>query len=348
MPRALITGITGQDGSYLAERLLARAYEVHGIIRRASTFNTDRLEHLYRDPHDPDARLRLHYGDLTDSSGLRVLLERVQPDEVYNLGAQSHVRVSFDQPEYTADVVALGTLRLLEALRDYQGRTGHRVRFYQAGSSEMFGNAPPPQTEETVFRPRSPYGVAKAYAHWQVVNYREAYGLFAANGILFNHESPRRHETFVTRKITRAATRISLGMQERLYLGNLDARRDWGHAEDYVEAMWMMLQHHEPDDFVIAMGESRSVRGFLGAVFGRLDLEWEKYVVIDPRYLRPTEVDRLEGDASKAGRVLGWRPRRSFDDLVREMVEHDLELARAEQTLQRAGHRSGSRGALGG
>lgn len=348
MSRALITGITGQDGSYLAEFLLARGYDVHGVIRRASTFNTDRIDHLYRDPHGAEARMRLHYGDLTDSSGLRVLLERVEPDEVYNLGAQSHVRVSFDQPEYTADVVALGTLRLLEAVRDYQGRTRRPVRFYQAGSSEMFGNAPPPQDERTPFAPRSPYGVAKLYAHWQTVNYRQAYGLFAANGILFNHESPRRGETFVTRKITRAATRIALGLQERLYLGNLDARRDWGHAADYVEAMWRIVQHDQPDDFVVATGESRAVREFLVAVFGRLNLEWERYVVVDPRYLRPTEIDRLEGDASKARQVLGWRPRRTFDDLVREMVEHDMERARAEKTLRDAGHHPGPRGAGGG
>jgi GDPmannose 4,6-dehydratase len=342
-----MTGVTGQDGSYLAEFLLAKGYEVHGVIRRASTFNTDRIEHLYRDPHDPEARLRLHYGDLTDSSGLRVLLERIQPDEIYNLGAQSHVRVSFDQPEYTADVVALGTLRLLEAVRDYESRTGRRVRFYQAGSSEMFGNAPPPQHERTPFYPRSPYGVAKVYAHWQTVNYREAYGLFAANGILFNHESPRRGETFVTRKITRGAARIALGLQDRLFLGNLDARRDWGHAADYVEAMWLILQHQEPGDFVIATGESRSVREFLTAVFTRLDLEWEDHVSVDPRYFRPAEVDRLEGDASKASRILGWLPRRSFDDLVREMVDHDLELARAERTLRDAGHRPGPRGSGG-
>lgn len=344
MPKALITGVTGQDGSYLAELLVARGYEVHGVIRRASTFNTDRIDHLYRDPHDPEARLHLHYGDLTDSSGLRVLLERVQPHEVYNLGAQSHVRVSFDQPEYTADVDALGTLRLLEAVRDFQARTGRDLRFYQAGSSEMFGAASPPQNERTPFYPRSPYGVAKAFAHWQTVNYREAYRLFAANGILFNHESERRGETFVTRKITRAATRIALGLQSRLYLGNLDARRDWGHAGDYVEAMWLILQHHEPDDFVIATGQSRSVRQFLDAVFGLLNLEWEQYVAVDPRYFRPTEVDRLEGDASKARRVLGWQPRVSFDDLVRRMVDHDMELARAERTLREAGHRTGPRG----
>ena len=341
MPKALITGITGQDGSYLAEFLLARGYEVHGIVRRASTFNTGRIEHLYRDPHDPEARLRLHYGDLTDSSGLRVLLERIQPDEVYNLGAQSHVRISFDQPEYTADVVALGTLRLLEAIRDYQARTGRAVRFYQAGSSEMFGNAPPPQNERTPFHPRSPYGVAKAFAHWQTVNYREAYGLFAANGILFNHESERRGETFVTRKITRAATRISLGLQERFYLGNLDARRDWGYTGDYVEAMWLIVQRDAPDDFIIATGESHTVREFLAAVFGLLNLDWERHVAVDPRYFRPAEIDRLEGDASKARKILGWRPRVSFPELVRRMVDHDLELARAERTLQDAGHRTG-------
>jgi len=341
MPKALITGITGQDGSYLAEFLLARGYEVHGIVRRASTFNTGRIEHLYRDPHDPEARLRLHYGDLTDSSGLRVLLERIQPDEVYNLGAQSHVRISFDQPEYTADVVALGTLRLLEAIRDYQARTGRAVRFYQAGSSEMFGNAPPPQNERTPFHPRSPYGVAKVFAHWQTVNYREAYGLFAANGILFNHESERRGETFVTRKITRAATRISLGLQERFYLGNLDARRDWGYTGDYVEAMWLIVQRDAPDDFIIATGESHTVREFLAAVFGLLNLDWERHVAVDPRYFRPAEIDRLEGDASKARKILGWRPRVSFPELVRRMVDHDLELARAERTLQDAGHRTG-------
>jgi GDPmannose 4,6-dehydratase len=343
MSKALITGITGQDGSYLAEFLLERGYEVHGMIRRASTFNTERIDSLYRDPHEPGVRLFLHYGDLTDSSGLRVLLERVQPDEVYNLGAQSHVRVSFDQPEYTGDVVALGALRLLEAVRDYQKRTGHDVRYYQAGSSEMFGNSPSPQSERTPFQPRSPYGAAKVFAHWQTVNYREAYGLFAANGILHNHESPRRGETFVTRKITRAATRIALGLQDRIYLGNLDARRDWGYAHDYVEAMWMILQHHEPDDFVIATGESRSVRDFLNAAFGLLNLNWREHVVVDPRYFRPTEVNDLLGDATKARTVLRWRPKTSFDEMVRIMIENDMELARAERTLCEAGHRVGRR-----
>jgi GDPmannose 4,6-dehydratase len=344
MSRALITGVTGQDGAYLAEFLLERGYEVHGVIRRASTFNTDRIDHLYRDPHEPGVQFHLHYGDLTDSSGLRVLLEKVMPDEIYNLGAQSHVRVSFDQPEYTADVVALGTLRLLEALRDYQTRTGRPVRFYQAGSSEMFGNAPPPQHEHTPFAPRSPYGAAKVFAHLMTVNYREAYGLFAANGILFNHESSKRGETFVSRKITRAATRIALGLQDRLYLGNLEARRDWGYAPDYVEAMWLIVQHREPDDFVIATGESRSVREFVEAVFGRLGLDWRRHVEIDPRYLRPTEVDHLMGDATKAREALGWRPKTSFDEMVRIMIEHDMELARAERTLRDAGHHLSPRG----
>lgn len=344
MPKALITGITGQDGSYLAELLLNKGYQVHGVIRRASTFNTDRIDHLYRDPHEPDVRLFLHYGDLTDGTGLRVLLERVEPDEVYNLGAQSHVRISFEQPEYTAEVVAIGTLRLLEAVRDYQQRTHRRVRYYQAGSSEMFGNVPAPQDERTPFRPRSPYGIAKVFAHYQTINYREAYGLFAANGILFNHESARRGETFVSRKITRAATRIALGLQDRLYLGNLQARRDWGFAPDYVEAMWMMLQHHEPDDFVIATGESRTVQEFLQAAFGLVNLDWQKHLAIDPRYFRPTEVDHLEGDASKAYQALGWRPKTSFDGMVRIMIEHDLELAKAERTLRDAGHHVGPRG----
>jgi len=346
MKKALITGITGQDGSYLTEFLLERGYEVHGIIRRTSTFNTDRIDHLYRDPHDPEARLFLHYGDLSDGTGLRHILERVQPDEIYNLGAQSHVRVSFEQPEYTADIVATGTLRLLEAVRDFVRHSGKPVRFYQAGSSEMFGAAPPPQNEKTPFYPRSPYAAAKVAAYWYAVNYREAYGLFICNGILFNHESPRRGETFVTRKITRAAGRIKMGLQDKLYLGNLEARRDWGFAGDYVEAMWLMLQQDEPDDYVIATGESHSVREFLELAFGMLDLDWRKYVEIDPRYFRPTEVDHLLGDASKAREKLGWRPRVSFKELVRMMVEHDLELARQERTLKDAGHTIALRGLI--
>ncbi|GBD02326.1 GDP-mannose 4,6-dehydratase [bacterium HR18] len=346
MKKALITGITGQDGSYLTEFLLERGYEVHGIIRRTSTFNTDRIDHLYRDPHDLEARLFLHYGDLSDGTGLRHILERVQPDEIYNLGAQSHVKVSFEQPEYTADIVATGTLRLLEAMRDFVRHSGKTVRFYQAGSSEMFGAAPPPQNEKTPFYPRSPYAAAKVAAYWYAVNYREAYGLFICNGILFNHESPRRGETFVTRKITRAAGRIKMGLQDKLYLGNLEARRDWGFAGDYVEAMWLMLQQDEPDDYVIATGESHSVREFLELAFGMLDLDWRKYVEIDPRYFRPTEVDHLLGDASKAREKLGWRPRVCFEELVRMMVEHDLELARQERTLKDAGHTIALRGLI--
>jgi len=344
MKKALITGITGQDGAYLAELLLAKGYEVHGIIRRASTFNTDRIDHLYQDPHEPDARLFLHYGDLTDGTGLRRILEKVQPDEIYNLGAQSHVKVSFEQPEYTADVVATGTLRLLEALRDYMQISGRSVRFYQAGSSEMFGAAPPPQNETTPFHPRSPYAVAKVAAYWYAVNYREAYGMFIANGILFNHESPLRGETFVTRKITRAAGRIKLGLQEKLYLGNLGAKRDWGFAGDYVEAMWRMLQQDEPDDYVVATGKSYSVREFLEAAFGLLDLDWQEYVEIDPRYFRPAEVDYLLGDPRKANERLGWEPRVTFEELVRMMVEHDLELAKQERTLKEAGHKVALRG----
>lgn len=338
MKRALITGITGQDGSYLTELLLARGYEVHGIIRRASTFNTDRIDHLYRDPHDPQARVFLHYGDLTDGTGLRRILERVQPDEVYHLGAQSHVKVSFEQPEYTADVVATGTLRLLEALRDYAKLNGRVVRVYNAGSSEMFGASPPPQREGTPFYPRSPYGAAKVAAYWYAVNYREAYGMFICNGILFNHESPRRGETFVTRKITRAVGRIKLGLQEKVYLGNLEARRDWGYAGDYVEAMWRMLQQEEPDDYVVATGESHSVREFCEEAFGLVGLDWREHVVVDPRYFRPTEVEELRGDASKAREKLGWAPRVGFRELVRMMVEHDLELAQQERTLREAGH----------
>jgi GDPmannose 4,6-dehydratase len=337
--RALITGITGQDGSYLTEFLLNKGYEVHGVIRRSSTFNTDRIDHLYVDPHVVGARLFLHYGDLSDGPGLRRVLEEVEPDEVYNLGAQSHVGVSFMQPEYTADTDALGTLRLLEAIRDYQRRTNRDLRFYQAGTSEMFGGSAPPQSEATPFYPKSPYAAAKVMAHHLVVNYRESYGLHASNGILFNHESERRGETFVTRKITRAATRIKLGLQEKLYLGNLDAKRDWGHAEDYVEAMWLMLQQDEPGDYVVATGESHSVREFVEAVFERLSLDWQQVAGVDLF---------LQGDASKARRVLGWRPRVTFDDLVDRMIRHDMELAKQERVLRDAGHAVPARGAAGG
>jgi GDPmannose 4,6-dehydratase len=335
--RAFMTGITGQDGSYLAEFLLNKGYEVHGLVRRSSTFTTGRIEHLYLDAHEPNARLFLHYGDLSDGNGLSRLLGKIAPHEVYNLGAQSHVAVSFQTPLYSADIDALGTLRLLEAIRELP----HPVRFYQASSSEMYGQvAEIPQSEITPFHPRSPYAVAKVYSYWQTVNYREAYGLHASNGILFNHESPRRGETFVTRKITRAATRIKLGLQERLYLGNLDAERDWGFAGDYVEAMWLMLQQNEPDDFVIATGERHSVREFCEAAFGALDLDWSDYVGFDERYLRPAEVDLLEGDSSKARRVLGWEPKTSFQDLVRMMIASDLELARQERALVDAGLKS--------
>ena len=345
MKKALITGITGQDGSYLTEFLLAKGYEVHGMRRRASAFNTDRIDHLYRDFHEPGTRLFLHYGDLSDGTGIRRILERIQPDEVYNLAAQSHVMVSFEQPEYTADVVATGTLRLLEAIRDYVATSGKHVRVYQAGSSEMFGAAPPPQSEQTPFHPRSPYGVAKAAAHWYAVNYREAYGMFVCNGILFNHESPRRGENFVTRKITRAGGRIKLGLLQKLFLGNLEARRDWGYAGDYVEAMWLLLQQPAPDDYVIATGESRPVREFLEEAFGCLDLDWRRHVEIDPRYYRPVEPDHLLGDARKARRQLGWQPKVTFTELVKMMVDHDLELARQESTLHDAGHVVVRRGA---
>ncbi|HOQ47836.1 MAG: GDP-mannose 4,6-dehydratase [Thermogemmata sp.] len=338
MKTALVTGITGQDGSYLTRLLLEKGYTVHGVIRRASSFNTDRIDDLYQDPHEAGTRLFLHYGDLTDGTGLRRILQRVRPNEVYNLAAQSHVRVSFDQPEYTADTVATGTLRLLEALRDYCEHSGAAVRFYQAGSSEMFGAAPPPQSEATPFYPRSPYGASKVAAHWYAVNYREAYGLYICNGILFNHESPQRGETFVTRKITRAVGRIVHGLQDVLYLGNLEARRDWGYAGDYVEAMWLMLQQEKPDDYVIATGESHSVREFVEEAFGVVGLDWERHVRLDPRYLRPTEVEDLRGDSSKARNKLGWRPRVEFRQLVRMMVAHDLELARRERMLRDAGH----------
>ena len=343
--RALITGITGQDGSYLAELLLSKGYEVHGLTRRASTFNTERIDHIYQDPHEPDARLFLYYGDLCDGTGLRRVIERVCPDEIYNLGAQSHVKVSFEEPEYTADADALGTLRLLESVRDYANRTSVPVRFYQAGSSEMFGAAPAPQNETTPFYPRSPYGVSKAAGHWYAINYREAYGLFICNGILFNHESPRRGETFVTRKVTRAVGRIKHGLQDKVYLGNLNAVRDWGFAGDYVEAMWLMLQHEQPDDFVIATGEAHSVRELVEEAFGYAGLDWQKHVEIDPRYNRPTEVDNLRGDARKAEAALKWKPKVKFHELVRMMVDADTELAAQERTLRDAGHVLPLRGA---
>ncbi len=337
--KALITGITGQDGSYLAELLLSKGYEVHGIVRRASTFTTGRIDHLYQDPHDAGARLFLHYGDLTDGAGLRRILSDIQPDEIYSLGAQSHVRVSFDQPVYTADAVALGTLRLLEAVRG----SGITPRFFQASSSEMFGNSSEcPQKESTPFSPRSPYACAKVFGHYQTINYREAYDLFACCGILFNHESPRRGETFVTRKITRAATRIKEGLQAKLFLGNLDAKRDWGYAGDYVEAMWLMLQQPRPEEFVIATGRMHSVRQFAEAAFGLLGLDWERYVEIDPRYFRPTEIDLLQGDAARARERLGWTPKVGFEELVKMMVEQDWRLAREERVV--AEHRRSHRG----
>jgi GDPmannose 4,6-dehydratase len=320
--RALITGITGQDGSYLAELLLDKGYEVHGVIRRASTFNTGRIDHLYRDPHVNDVKLFLHYGDVVDSTSLHRLLGRIEPEEIYHLAAQSHVRVSFDVPDYTGDVTALGTIRLLEALR----QTGLRTKFYQAGSSEMFGQAREiPQRETTPFYPRSPYAVAKVYAHWATVNYRESYGLFACNGILFNHESPRRGETFVTRKISRAVAQIRMGLQEKLYLGNLDARRDWGYAKEYVDAMWRMLQQDQPGDYVVATGEAHSVREFLAEAFSYVGLDWQEYVVIDSKYYRPAEVDVLVGDAERAKRILGWEPQTTFRGLVRLMVDADMD-----------------------
>jgi len=329
---ALITGITGQDGSYLAELLLGKGYKVHGVVRRTSSFATGRIDHL-RKSYDGgrDPQLQLHYGDLGDATGLRRILGQAMPDEVYNLAAQSHVRISFDQPEYTADVVGLGALRLLEAIRDHNKRVGRSVRFYQAGSSEMFGQAAEiPQTERTPFHPRSPYACAKVYAYWQTRNYREAYNLFAVNGILFNHESPRRGENFVTRKITRSATRIKLGLQHNLQLGNLEAKRDWGFAGDYVEAMWLMMQQEQPDDFVIATGESHSVQEFLELAFDRVQLDWHKYVELDPRFLRPSEVDVLVGDSSKARRLLNWQPKVNFQQLVAMMVDADMELAKRE------------------
>jgi len=322
MPTAFITGVSGQDGSYLAELLLAKGYEVHGLLRRASSFNTQRLEPIYKDPHESGVRFFMHYGDLSDSGSLVNLIRDLQPDEIYNLGAQSHVKVSFDVPEYTADATGMGTIRILEALR----ASGTASRFYQASSSEMFGSSPPPQNESTPFHPRSPYGVAKMFAYWTTVNYREAYGMFASNGILMNHESPRRGETFVSRKITRAVARIKAGIQDRLYLGNLDARRDWGYAPEYVGAMWMMLQQEQPDDFVIATGQSHSVKEFAELAFDHAGLDWERHTLVDPRYYRPSEVDYLLGDASKAKEVLGWEPETSFEDLVRLMVDADVKL----------------------
>lgn len=333
---ALVTGITGQDGSYLAELLLSKNYVVHGIVRRSSSFNTGRIDDFRPEEHDPDARFFLHYGDLADASALRRVVEAVRPDEVYNLGAQSHVRISFDEPEYTADIVAIGTLRLLEAVRGYASGASKSVKFYQAGSSEMFGGAAAPQNEHTPFYPRSPYAVAKVAAHGFAVNYRESFGMFIANGILFNHESPRRGENFVTRKITTAVGRIRLGSRETLYLGNLKARRDWGFAGDYVDAMWRMLQHDSPDDFVIATGESFTVEQFLEEAFGYANLDWHDHVKIEPRLFRPTEVDALEGDASKARRLLGWSPRVSFRELVRLMVDADTERARQQMAAAQA------------
>ena len=338
MKKALITGITGQDGSYLTEFLLKKGYEIYGIIRRSSSFHTGRIDHLYKDPHE-GPRLKLIYGDLTDGSGISGILNEIKPDEVYNLAAQSHVRVSFDQPIYTVNVDALGTLRLLEAIRQVKKNP---PKFYQASSSEMYGKAAEtPQTEKTPFYPRSPYGCAKVYSFWQTVNYREAYNIFASNGILFNHESPRRGETFVTRKITRAAARIKLGLQDKVYLGNLKAKRDWGYAADFVEAMWLILQQDKPDDYVIATGENHSVKEFLDEVFGYLELDWQKYVEIDPKYYRPTEVDMLLGDPSKAKRVLGWSPKVGFKELARIMTDADMELARQEKVI--AEHQASNR-----
>ena len=337
--RALITGVTGQDGSYLAELLLRKDYEVHGLIRRSSSFNTGRLDTIYQDPHEASTRLHLHYADLTDANCLAKLVGQIKPTEVYNLGAQSHVRVSFDEPIYTAEAAGVGSLKLLEAVRDFQDASGYQIRYYQASSSEMFGQVvETPQRETTPFHPRSPYGVAKVYAHWITVNYRESYGMHASCGILFNHESPRRGETFVTRKITRAVGRIKCGLQTKLYLGNLDAKRDWGFAGDYVEMMWRMLQEDVPDDYVVATGETHSVREFCEIAFARLGLDYTDYVENDPRYHRPAEVDLLLGDASKAKEKLGWQPNVSFDELVNLMVDADLELAQREQSLLRAGH----------
>lgn len=334
LKKAIITGITGQDGSYLAEFLLGKGYEVHGLIRRSSSFNTRRLDPIYKDPHDAGARLRLHYADLTDANCLEKLVNKIGPDEVYNLGAQSHVRVSFDQPIYTADVVAVGALKLLAAIQDYRERSNKEVRYYQASSSEQYGKITEPiQKETTPFHPRSPYGVAKVYAHWITVNYRESYGLHASCGILFNHESPRRGETFVTRKITRAVGRIKCGLQKKIYLGNLDAKRDWGFAGDYVEMMWIMLQQEQPDDYVVATGETHAVSEFCEKAFARVGLDYKDFVEIDPRYYRPAEVDLLLGDPTKARQKLGWKPRVSFDELVNMMVDADLQAAEREKAM---------------
>ena len=321
MKRALITGITGQDGSYLAELLLSKGYEIHGIIRRASTFNTSRIDHLYKDPHDADSRFFLHYGDMSNSEQLTNVIFDIQPEEVYHLSAQSHVMVSFDMPQYTGDVTGLGTTRILNAIH----RTGIKTRFYQASSSEMFGNAAAPQNEKTPFEPRSPYAAAKVYAHWMVVTFREGYDLYACNGILFNHESPRRGETFLTRKVTQAIARIVAGKQSKLYLGNLEAKRDWGYAPEYTEAMWLMLQQELPEDYVIGTGEAHSVSEFVESAFAYVDLDWKEYVEVDPRYIRPTEVDNLRADASKARKMLGWEPRVTFNELVQILVDADLE-----------------------
>jgi GDPmannose 4,6-dehydratase len=328
LKKALITGITGQDGSYLAELLLDKGYQVHGVVRRSSSFNTTRIDHIYQDPHTPGCRLFLHHGDLSDGSSLNLLLKKLRPDEIYNLGAQSHVRVSFDVPEYTGEVTGLGACRLLEAARELDLED---TRIYQASSSEMFGSSPPPQNEATPFHPRSPYGCAKVYAYWIGVNYREAYGMHVSNGILYNHEGPRRGETFVTRKITRAASRIKLGLQQKVFLGNLEAKRDWGHARDYVEAMWLMLQQPRGDDYVIGTGEAHSVREFCELAFGQVGLDYRQHVEIDPRYYRPTEVDHLVADGSKAARQLGWKARTTFRELVKLMMDSDLELAEREQ-----------------
>ena len=338
--RALITGITGQDGSYLAEFLIEKGYEVHGIIRRSSSFNTGRIDHLYLDPHLKGGKLKLHYGDLCDANGLAKLMQQIRPHEVYNLGAQSHVRVSFDMPLYTADSVAMGALRLLEAVREFQQESGQQVRYYQASSSEQYGKViETPQTENTPFYPRSPYACAKVMAHWATVNYRESYGMHASCGILFNHESPRRGETFVTRKITRAVGRIKLGLQDKVYLGNLDSKRDWGYAGDYVKMMWMMLQQEKPDDYVIATGKTISVREFCELAFNHVGLDYKDFVAFDQRYLRPAEVDLLLGDPTKAKQKLGWVPTTTVEQLAAMMVDHDLELAKREKTLRDAGHK---------